>query len=148
MTAIPELLILADRGHLVAYRTTETGHMERVESFDIIEGHEKLSNIVTDQAGAYGNIGSPGTSSHESMPLINELEARCIRQIIKKIETLVDREEPKFWGFAASAEINHAILDGVPDRYLQKLAVNLKLDLTNSPPAQVRSKFAEIHHFH
>ncbi len=141
MTAIPPILIVADRGHLVAYRNTERHSLEEIDHADFAEGNQKISEIVTDQAGAFTNSGTPGTGTYESMPLIAELEARSFRKIAEKVREVIDREKPRSWGFAAPGEINGAILDGIEDQYQDRLACNLKLDLTNSKPGDVYTRF-------
>ena len=146
MKTIPPLLILTNRGHFVAYRTTEAGHLDTIESSEIFEGHEKLSDIVTDQAGAYSNVGGHGTSTYERMPLTNELEMRCFRQIAAKIHSTLDREKPFCWGLATPADMNGAVLQAIGEAYQKKLALNLRLDLTNSPPDEVAARFREAAH--
>ncbi len=140
---LPSLIIVADRGHLVAYRLSDSGRTERIESAEFVEGSRKLSELVTDQAGAFptGSPGSPGTSHAERLPLEAELEMRSFRQIAAKVRELVDRENPVFWGFAAPSEINGAILDGLDDDCHRRLAVNLKLDLIHHPATEVAERF-------
>jgi hypothetical protein len=142
MKDFPPLLILTNRGHLVAYRPTESGHLELIDSLEPMEGNVKISDLVTDQAETFPTDG-PGTSAYESMPLIDELEIRSLRQIAGKMEEILEREEPASWGFSAKSVINQAILELLPDECLENLSINLKLDLTNSPPVGVRSRFEE-----
>jgi hypothetical protein len=142
MKDFPHLIILANRGHLVAYRPMESGYIEMVDSLEPMEGNAKISDLVTDQAGAFPTDG-PGTAAYESMPLAAELEIRSLRQIGGKIGEILEREEPATWGFAALSELNEAILEHVPDEYRDTLTVNLFLDLTNSPVAKVQARFEE-----
>ena len=142
MNRIPSLLIVTNRGHLVAYRTTETRSLEKIDTGDFAEGTEKLSDLVTDQSGAFPKTGGTATSSYESLPLEAELEMRCFRQIARQIQRIIDRENPGKWGFATPSEINGAILDGIGEPYHKKLGLNLKLDLTNSPAEEVYKRFA------
>lgn len=107
-----------------------------------MEGNVKISDLVTDQAGAFPTDG-PGTAAYESMPLATELEIRSLRQIGGKIGEILEREEPVTWGFAALSELNEAILEHVPDERLDNLTVNLFLDLTNSPVTKAHSRFEE-----
>jgi len=142
MKEFPHLIIVANRGRLVAYRPTGTGHLEVVDSLEPMEGNEKISDLVTDQAGAFPTDG-PGTAAYESMPLAEELEIRSLRQIAGKVEELLEREEPDMWGFAALSEINAAVIEQIPDECLENLTFNLTLDLTNSPAAEVHTRFEE-----
>lgn len=142
MKDFPELIILTNRGRLVAYRPTSTGHLEPVDSLEPMEGNTKISDLVTDQAGAFPTDG-PGTAAYESMPLATELEIRSLRQIAGKIEEILEREEPATWGMAAAPEINGAVVEMLPEACRENLTMNLKLDLTNSPPGKVHARFEE-----
>jgi len=142
MKDFPELIVLANRGHLVAYRPISTGHLEPVDSLEPMEGNVKISDLVTDQAGAFPTDG-PGTAAYESMPLAEELEIRSLRQIAGKIEEILEREEPGTWGFASLPELNEAILEQLSDAHRDSLSLNLNLDLTNSPVAKVHARFEE-----
>jgi len=140
MNKLPSLIIVTNRGHLVAYRPTETGSLQRIDTAAFSEGTDKISEIVTDQAGAFPMTG-PGTGSYESLPLVAELEVRCFRRIADKIGEIIDREKPSYWGFATPSEINGAILDHLAPQYREKISRNLKLDLTNSTHEDVAARF-------
>lgn len=140
MKGFPSLLFLSNRGRFLAYRPTETGHLEVIDSFEPMEGNLKVSELVTDQAGAFP-MGSPGTAGYESLPLLEELESRSIRQIAARIEEILEREKPPTWGLAAARDLNGRVLELLPAEHREALACNLKLDLTNSPPVTVRSRF-------
>lgn len=148
MKNLPSIIIVTDRGHLIAYRTTENDSLQRIESTSFAEGEQKISEIVTDQAGAFGMSGTPGTGSAERMGLVAELEMRCFRQIAEKIAEILDKEIPGRWGFASSSEINGAILDGMDEKYRQKLSINLRANLTNSPPADIFKQFSKAEAAH
>ena len=141
MKSVPSLLIVANRGKLVAYRTTEAGALEAAESVSFKEGNQKVSEMVTDQSGAFPVSGSTGTAAYESMPMLAELEVRCFRQIREKIGEILAKWKPGSWGFATPSEINGAVLDDLDPRYHQTLKTNLRLDLTNSPPDAVLKAF-------
>jgi hypothetical protein len=141
MNKIPSLIIVTNRGHLVAYRPTDTGSLQRIDSAEFSEGTDKISEIVTDQSGAFPMTGSQGTGSYESLPFVAELEVRCFRRIAEKIGEIIDREKPASWGFATPSEINGAIIDHLDPKYQKQLSRNLKLDLTNSSPADVGARF-------
>lgn len=143
MKTVPSIVIVADRGHLLAYRSTENGSFDQIDSSFIPEGNSKISEIVTDQSGAFPVSGSPGTSAYESMPLIAELEVRCFRKIAQEIGEIIARENPARWGFAAPSEINGAIIDHLEPKLREQLSVNLKLDLTNVPKTEVYRRFAD-----
>ncbi|MFT4176109.1 MAG: host attachment protein [Luteolibacter sp.] len=138
---LPSLLIVTDRGHLTAYQPTEQGSLNELESHSFREGNAKVSEMVTDQAGAFPISGTPGTGSFESMPLLAELEVRCFRKIVEVIATIIDREGIQRWGLAAPSEIHGAIVDFLDPAHRESLAVQLKLNLTNSSPQDIRRRF-------
>ena len=133
MKDFPHLILVANRGRLVAYRPNGMGHLEVVDSLEPMEGNVKISDLVTDQAGAFPTDG-PGTAAYESMPLTEELEIRSLRQIAGKMEEILEREAAHSWGFAAASELKVALLEELSDEYRNGLTLNLRLDLTNSPP--------------
>jgi Protein required for attachment to host cells len=138
---LPELLITADRGHLVAYKTRENGALDKVASEYFGEATLKISEMVTDQAGAFATPGGYGTGSAERLPMQEELELRAMRKVAAKIRELLETLKPLSWGFAASSEINNAILDGLEDTCLRDLSLNLKANLANSPVETVADHF-------
>jgi hypothetical protein len=149
MKPFPSLLVVADRGRLVAYLTADNGALRLHATTAIEEGREKLSELVTDQAGAFPNPGSVGTSAAERLPLEKELETRCIRQIAADIEKLLAEEGHPIWGFAAPPEVLAATADHLNREALGCLALRVPKDLVNAPPLEVREAFekaAELAH--
>lgn len=142
MKSLPSILILTNRGRMVAYRSTQSGSLEQFDSLEPMEGNRNISDLVTDQAGAFPTDG-PGMSSYESLPLVDELRIRADRQIAGKIGEILEEQRPYSWGFAAASEINAGILDLLGDEWKGNLVCNLKLDLTNTPPGEVRERFEE-----
>lgn len=138
---LPSLIVVTNRGNLVAYRRNERGSLDKVDSETFSEGADKISELMTDQAGAFPVGTGPATASFESLPLKAELQNRCFRQIAEKIRDIIDREKPGRWGFATPSEMNGAILDGIGEEYLRKLDTNLKLDITNFPAGEVLKRF-------
>lgn len=141
MKSIPSLIIVTDRGHLIAYRIDDSGQIHRIDSTTFSEGNDRISDIVTDQAGAFPTTAGVATASFESLPLVAELEMRCFRQIATKIREIIDREHASTWAFATPSEINGAILDGLGDSYLKRLAINLKRDIVNVPQIEIKERF-------
>ncbi len=144
MKTLPSLIIVADRGHMTAYQCQTTGALKAIESMDIAEGLQKISDLVTDQAGRFPS-GSQGyrTSSAESLPLEAELEVRTFRKIAHRIEQLCVATQPDTWAFAAPSEINGAILDMVDQEWRDHLVINLRLDLTGVPANQLTAHFTK-----
>jgi hypothetical protein len=138
---LPSIIITTNRGHLVAYRRTDNGALQPIDSASFKEGNAAISDLVTDQAGAFPMSGTPGTGSYESMPLVAELEVRSFRKVAEKIGEILEEVNIPWWGFASPSEINGAILDHLKPQYRDKVSINLKSDLTNSPKEQVHQSF-------
>ncbi|QIF02124.1 host attachment protein [Roseimicrobium sp. ORNL1] len=147
---LPDLIIAADRGRLIAYTPNESGTLKTVRAEEIPEGRHKLSEQVTDKAGAFPMMGpnrgsgvnGTFTGSAERLTLEAEIEMQSFRRVASDIEALVTRHHPKTWGFAAPSEINGAILDGLNPQLKQNLVTNLRLDLVNMPADQLAKRFS------
>jgi hypothetical protein len=62
-----------------------------------------------------------------------ETKARALRRLAEQITECLRHYRPSTWAFAASPEVNGAILDHVPSELQQMLTRNLKHDLVNTP---------------
>ena len=141
MKSLPSLLIVADRGRMLSYLTDQDGVPRLFSTTTFMESTGKLSDLVTDQAGAFPNPGNVGTSAAERLPLEAELEVRAFRRIAEEIEQLLATEEVTTWGFAAPSEIHGAIVDQVSRDAQERLAMQVKLDLVHAPPQDVKAAF-------
>lgn len=140
MKSLPDLIFLANRGRLLAYRATPSDHLEPIDSLEPVEGNRKISEMVTDQSGSFPAVG-PAMASHESLPLLEEMKMRADRQIAARMAEVLEREQPFSWAFAAPSDINGSLLEMVAPDLKVNLVRNLKLDLVNQPPAEVASRF-------
>ena len=141
MKTLPTILIATDRGRLIAYRCEENDRPRVVANVEFEEGNRKLSELVTDQAGAFPMTGSVGTGSAERLPLENELEVRCIRKIADAVRSINGKEKPVRWGLAAPSEIHGAILEHLASEDLATLSLHVKRNLVNSPSIEVVAAF-------
>ncbi|MCW1925158.1 host attachment protein [Luteolibacter arcticus] len=141
MKPLPSLLVVTDRGRLLAYLTDEAGRPRLLSTTEFKEGNKKISELVTDQAGAFPNTGSVGTSSAERMPLVAEMEVRCFRKIAEEVDKLLKREGVTTWGLCAPSEIHGALLDFVSRDALERLGSQVRRDLVNSSPQDVKEAF-------
>lgn len=137
MKTLPPIVIVADRGRLVAYRLDESDHPRVVETEEFAEGNRKLSELVTDQAGAFPVPGGVATASAERMPLVAELEMRCFRKISDAIHRILGEEKVSRWALVAPSEIHNAIVDFLAAEDRESLSLQLKRDLVNSPSKDV-----------
>jgi len=142
----PPFLIVADRGHLVAYDCDfhGGGSVPRVMAeMSFSEGQERLSEQVTDRAGGFradGTMGR-GNSAAERGRLLAEIDQHTYRYIGKCINTLLAKHHVHDWGFAAPSEMNRQILDHVNREFASSLCANLPRDLTKIPPAEILEHF-------
>lgn len=141
MKPLPPVIIAADRGHLVAYRSSEGERLHLIDTAEFAEGNRKLSDLVTDQAGAFPNTGGIGTSSAERMPLVAEMEVRCFRQIADAIQRILANESPHWWGLAAPSEIHGAIVNHLHAADRERLSKHVRKNLVNSPANDVEEAF-------
>ena len=145
MKKMPPLLVVTDRGHFHAYQGQEDGSLTELDTMQMAEALEKLSDQVTDQAGAFPSRESQGlgNSTGERLPLEAELEMRSIRQIGQRIKELVTENECDHWGLIAAAEINNAILDQLDPPTREKLNFNLKRNLAGLGKEEIRQRVME-----
>lgn len=140
-----EFFFIADRGALKVYllSTTSTPKLRLAETISINGARKKYSDEYTDQAGAFPSRGAnvPGTSIAERNGIEIEHKQRSFREAARKITEILRANQPRRWSFAAPAEINHAILDEVPNDLQSRLAHNLKKDLVNTPAPEVLAHF-------
>ena len=144
MNHLPKLIIVADRGRVVADETDEnckTLHI--IKELDLAEGHAKISGVVTDKAGAFPDTGSAGhgNSAGERLTLKEELKMRALRKVAHELGQLLGELEPSEWGFAAPSEINGSILVLIGPHWKDSLAANLPVDVVREPSSEVAKRF-------
>ena len=107
------------------------------------EGHERLSEQVTDQAGGFpdGGMAGRGNAAAERLTLINEIDLQNFRRVGNCINHVLSSHHPKDWGFAAPSEINRAILEHVKPEFTGTLSQNLPKDLTKVPAEEIVVRF-------
>jgi len=79
----------------------------------------------------------PAESTAERLRHEAETDMRRLRKIAGRLRNLLDESPEARWAFAAPAEINAAILDGLPERYHTRLAQNLREDLFHTPEEEL-----------
>ena len=137
MKTLPPIVVVTDRGGLITYRLDEADRPRVVANEEFVEGNSKLSDLVTDQAGAFPVSGSVGTAAAERLPLENEIEARCIRTVAEAIQRILRVEKAGRWALVAPSEIHKAIVDLLPREDRESLVLQIKRDLLNSPSKDV-----------
>jgi hypothetical protein len=143
----PSFLIIADRGCLKAFsvdKTAERGSVPRlVETFKFPDAHGRFQDKVTDQAGGFPNGGSAGqgNSIAEEQNFESEMDLRVLRQVAERITSVLREHQPDAWSFAAPAEINRALVEGLDKDLQEKLHGNLQKDLIHTEPSELLARF-------
>lgn len=142
MTTLPPILIITDRGHFIAYRFHEGNVAEVLHHTAFSEGTDKISEIVTDQAGRFASGGTDGHrhSAAERPKMLMELEIRCVRHISEEISKVLT-EHSGTWALAAPGEINQPILDHLSDALQKRLDLSIAKNLVHVPSAQIAGHF-------
>jgi hypothetical protein len=147
-------LIVADRGNLKAFRLGDSSperrtRLELVQAFSIVAAHQKLSEMLTDQAGRFP-VGSGGNSQGRHQNAISEsnidleTDRRIQKELAGHIDDILKREQPATWAFAAPSEINRAVLDKVAPAFVAKLVENVPADLVNMQVNELAGHFESV----
>jgi len=145
-----KLIILTDLGSFKAYRVTpdemtQKPRIQMIDNFETIDGHTRIQDMVTDQAGRFpvaNGIASGQMSHGENHNLRTEIEKRVIRQLADSINKLVTREDLPVWYFAAHREIDQRILENVDAAVKAKMRKHVRSDLTKVDKSELLGFFA------
>jgi len=142
------LIIAVDLGHFRAYKlsTDSPGSpkIDLVESYDSVEGHGKLSERVSDEAGRFGvGGGKNGAAKGYGEPHNIELESekKTARLIAKDIATIINREGIKKWWFAASNKLNSLVVENLDAEIKSNLDKNVNSNLTKKHRSEILKHF-------
>jgi hypothetical protein len=146
------LVVLTDLGTFKAYRLEDNPvatkpHLEPVDEYESIYGDDRISRRLSDQAGNFGR-GNPvvgGSNDGETGERHNiwlENERRSVKQIAQRMTELLKRDEFESCYFAASNEINNAIIDALPAETRSKIEKNVHSNLVNAKRDEVLQHFA------
>lgn len=141
------IIIIVDLGHFKAYRvvknTLESTRIEPLKEYDIVDGHGKLSDKVTDGTGRFslngGKQGRKGTG--EAHNAETEKKRRIIRSIAGDIEVLIKKEGAQKWSLAAEKSINKQILENLPPDVVNKMEKSITADLTGTDKSKLLGRF-------
>ena len=142
------LIIAVDLGHFRAYKlsTDSPGSpkINLVESYDSIEGHGRLSEKVSDEAGRFGvGGGKNGAAKGYGEPHNIELEAekKTAKLIARDITTIIGREGIKKWWFAAANKLNALVVDHLDVAVKSNLDKNINANLTKICKSEILKHF-------
>ena len=142
-----KLLIVTDLGLLKAYKVEltpkHTPRLEPLEEVVLEEARHRVIEMVTDVAGRHiaptqKSWGTPIAAAHT---LKLETRRRLIRQIAGHIERLIQGNANDGCWLAAHKEINHQILEELPQTIRARIKKNLQRDLTKAEQKDLLDQF-------
>jgi hypothetical protein len=122
--------------------------LKSVLSLDIPGGRSRYQDTLTYQAGRHpsqpqqgGNF--RGMSIDERLPGQQEHEKRAIEEVVREVEAFLSVHPNATWDFAAPAGVHQSVLEKIAPQYRNRIGRALTKDLTNMPPAELRTHFTE-----
>lgn len=144
------VVIATNLGRLKAYRVVETPvhgkKLDLVEALNFINARTSYADQMTDNLSRFpmggGAEATHQMSTYEAMQQETETERRLFKEIAEQIETILEREKPTQWYFAATSEVFQAILDEVAPKYRDYLTRTVHSDLSKIPPTEILEHFS------
>lgn len=149
---LKKLLITTDLGAFKAYtmeedRFSTAPRLELREGFEMTDGHERLTEKVSDREGPFGrgstanrDFGSGGNGERHNFNL--EQRRRGMKKVADRIAALCAEGNYDSCLFAAPSEINHQILELLPERIRAKVEKTLPLDLVHASKPELLRQFS------
>jgi hypothetical protein len=109
-----------------------------------MEGHGKLGEKLSDEAGRFGmGGGKNGAAKGYGEPHNIELESekKTARLIARDITTIIGREGIKKWWFAAGDKINSLVMENLGPDIKAKMDKNISLNLTKAKKSEILKHF-------
>ena len=142
-----KLVIVADLGHLKAYRLEERPEFSRprlelIQSVETAETHH-LREEVTGQVGRFRKEPAvPGAQSdNEEHNLELELQHRAVKMLAEIVCELIAREHVANWYLAADARLNQSLLNQIDRSTRQKIEKNIVANLSKLDPEELVERF-------
>ncbi len=145
-----KLIILTDLGTLKALRLSHhelTGkpQLKLIEQRDPVAPHLRVSDTVTDQAGRFpmqnGATGMGQMSNGENHHLEQESQRRTLKLLADSIGEILEKEDVRYWYFAARPQIDQKILEQLPAPVRGRLQKQVRSDLTKVETGKILSYF-------
>jgi hypothetical protein len=142
------VIVATDLGNFKAYRLHRTDmntpRLEVIEEMEFVDGHGKLGDKQTDQAGRYKVPTQDMAMSYGERQKIGlELRRRLIKQAAEQLRDVVTNRAVETCYFAASSEINEQILDEAGPEVRRKIEKNVGCNLTNVEKGELLRHFLE-----
>lgn len=142
------IIVATDLGTFKAYQLDRTElntpRLELVEEMELLDGHGRLSDKVTDQAGRYSvPMQSMAMSYGERQKIGLELRRRLVKQVAERLKKLAERRDTDAIYFAASSEVNDMILNEAGPQVRAKIEKNVASNLTNVDKGELLRHFLQ-----
>ena len=142
------IIVATDLGAFKAYRLDRTQmntpRLELLEEMELVDGHGRLGDKVTDQAGRYSiPMQSMAMSYGERQKIALELKRRLIKQIAARLTKLASRRDVEEIYFSAASEVNEMILEEAGPQVRGKIEKNLACNLAKLDKKELLRHFLE-----
>lgn len=145
------LIIVADLGLLRAYSQTQSiadlqPHLELIDELKLESAHQKISDLLSDQAGRFPQGGgaahiSGNLSAGESLSTEAEQTRRLISQLAVRINALLAGENVTDCSIAISGPIHNQLLEALVPKARAKIDQILTSNLTKIAPSDLLAHF-------
>ena len=141
------VVVVTDLGNFKAYKLEKTPlntpRLVLMEEFLPVDGHGKILDKVSDQAGRYhsgthGKWGSPWGEPHN---IELEQRKRVIRQIAGELENVLTADGVEGCYFAAAKETHNQILDTLSKSAREKIIKDIPADFTKIEKSELLERF-------
>ena len=142
-----KLIFVVDLGHFKVYSVSkkilESYRIESIKSYDNIQGHSRLGEKLSDDAGRFGLIGGKKGVKGYGEPHNIKLEAKKkqIKLIADDITSVIKKNKCNEWYLAAGKGINKQVIKNLDPSVMAKLKKNIVSDLTKKHKTDILSSF-------
>jgi len=142
------IIVTTDLGAFKAYRLDRTQRntprLELIEELELVDGHGRLGDKLTYQAGRYSvPMQSMAMSYGERQKIALELKRRLIKQIAARLTKLASRRDVEEIYFSAASEVNEMILEEAGPQVRGKIEKNLPSNLAKLDKSELLRHFLE-----
>lgn len=142
------VIVVTDLGNFKAYKLEKTNlntpRLELMREELPVNGHNKIVEKVTDQAGRYHNRAHGKWATPWGEPHNIELEdrKRRVRHVAHELDSILRNNDIDGCWLAASKEINHQLIAELGPQTRAKILKNIPADLTRTDKSQLLNHFA------
>jgi hypothetical protein len=112
-------------------------NLETLNTLDYIDSHKKLQDIVTDQAGRFGD------NTDEEHELENERKKKVLKEIAEDIDSINTKLKPTRVFLSFTKEYMPKLLDELSKESKEVLMKTIPLDLVKTPQDKILEYFLD-----